>query len=224
MLYSPLLGNPRFEDIALGALSGVALAIALTTLWRAYALSSIGVAAPIAAVVSTVVPVLYGAARVEDAWRARMARDRGRHRGAVPDIVATRRRSIAGGRDAWTCFGSVLLSDVHHRHLDLRRIRHVADRAAAVDRVRARPRGGVGDAATTVRGWVGDARQRARGCVRCQRCGGSRVRRPARPDRAGRRRRSMYPAVAIALAWVFMDQVLTPRQILGVVGGSSAWP
>src|SRR6188474_3066958 len=63
MFYSPLLGNPRFEDIALGALSGVALAIALTTLWRAYALSSIGVAAPIAAVVSTVVPVLYGAAR-----------------------------------------------------------------------------------------------------------------------------------------------------------------
>ncbi len=31
MFYSPLLGNPRFEDIALGALSGVALAIALTT-------------------------------------------------------------------------------------------------------------------------------------------------------------------------------------------------
>ena len=29
---------------------------------------------------------------------------------------------------------------------------------------------------------------------------------------------SMYPAVAIALAWVFMDQVLTPRQILGVIG------
>src|SRR6478752_2212895 len=62
MFYSPLLGSPRFEDIALGALSGVALAIALTTLWRAYALSSIGVAAPIAAVVSTVLPVLYGAA------------------------------------------------------------------------------------------------------------------------------------------------------------------
>ena len=91
MFYSPLLGNPRFEDIALGALSGVALAIALTTLWRAYALSSIGVAAPIAAVVSTVVPVLYGAARGRDAGGARMARHRGRRRGVVPDIVATRR-------------------------------------------------------------------------------------------------------------------------------------
>lgn len=60
-LYSPLLGSPSAQDIALGALSGVALAIALTTLWRAYSLASIGVAAPIASVVSTVLPVVYAA-------------------------------------------------------------------------------------------------------------------------------------------------------------------
>jgi drug/metabolite transporter (DMT)-like permease len=60
-LYSPLLGEPSARDIALGAVSGVALAVALTTLWRAYALASIGVAAPIASVVSTVIPVLYAA-------------------------------------------------------------------------------------------------------------------------------------------------------------------
>jgi drug/metabolite transporter (DMT)-like permease len=29
---------------------------------------------------------------------------------------------------------------------------------------------------------------------------------------------SMYPAVAIGLAWLFMGQVLTPRQILGLIG------
>jgi drug/metabolite transporter (DMT)-like permease len=65
LLYSPLLGDPSADDIALGAASGVALAIALTSLWRAYTLSSIGVAAPIASVVSTVVPVLYAAVRGE---------------------------------------------------------------------------------------------------------------------------------------------------------------
>jgi probable blue pigment (indigoidine) exporter len=29
---------------------------------------------------------------------------------------------------------------------------------------------------------------------------------------------SMYPAVGVALAWVFMGQVLTPRQIVGLIG------
>ena len=46
LLYSPLLGTATAEDLARGAASGVALAVALTTLWRAYTFSSIGVAAP----------------------------------------------------------------------------------------------------------------------------------------------------------------------------------
>jgi drug/metabolite transporter (DMT)-like permease len=62
-IYSPLLGTPVTRDLWLGALSGVAAALALTTLWLGYARSSIGVAAPVAAVVSTVLPVLYEAAR-----------------------------------------------------------------------------------------------------------------------------------------------------------------
>jgi drug/metabolite transporter (DMT)-like permease len=58
-VYSPLLGSPSGRDLWSGALSGVAAFVALTTLWRAYARSSVGVAAPIAAVVSTVLPVLH---------------------------------------------------------------------------------------------------------------------------------------------------------------------
>ncbi len=58
-IYSPLLGTPSVRDLALGALSGVAAAIALTVLWRGYAVSTIGIAAPVAAVVSTVLPVGY---------------------------------------------------------------------------------------------------------------------------------------------------------------------
>jgi drug/metabolite transporter (DMT)-like permease len=62
-LFSPLLGSPSVRDLSLGALSGVAAFVALTTLWWAYARSSIGVAAPVAAVLSTALPVLYDAVR-----------------------------------------------------------------------------------------------------------------------------------------------------------------
>jgi drug/metabolite transporter (DMT)-like permease len=68
-IYSPLLGDLIVRDLWLGALSGVAAAIALTTLWLGYARSSIGVAAPVAAVVSTVVPVLYETVRGESPGR-----------------------------------------------------------------------------------------------------------------------------------------------------------
>ncbi len=61
LIYSPFLGTPSVHDMVLGAISGVAVCIALTTLWRGYALSSIGVAGPIAAVLSTVLPVMYDA-------------------------------------------------------------------------------------------------------------------------------------------------------------------
>ena len=63
--YSPLFGTPTSRDLWLGAASGIAAALALTTLWLGYSRSTIGVVAPVAAVVSTVVPVLYAAARGE---------------------------------------------------------------------------------------------------------------------------------------------------------------
>jgi drug/metabolite transporter (DMT)-like permease len=64
-IYSPFLGSPGGRDLWLGALSGVAAFIALTTLWFGYTRSSIGIAAPAAAVVSTVLPVLWRAMRGE---------------------------------------------------------------------------------------------------------------------------------------------------------------
>lgn len=56
---SPFLGTPSVRDLSIGALSGVAAFAALTTLWFGYARSSVGAVAPVTAVVSTVVPVLW---------------------------------------------------------------------------------------------------------------------------------------------------------------------
>ena len=63
LLVAPFTGEARGDDLLLGAVSGLAAAAALTTLWRAYAISAVGVGAPIAAVVGGVAPVLYDAAR-----------------------------------------------------------------------------------------------------------------------------------------------------------------
>lgn len=61
--FSPALGTIIVRDLWLGAISGVAAAVALTALWQGYARSSIGVAAPVAAVFSTSLPVVYEALR-----------------------------------------------------------------------------------------------------------------------------------------------------------------
>lgn len=62
LVVSPFVGTPSVRDLGFGALSGVAAFLALTTLWLGYARSSVGVAAPMTAVVSTVLPVLWNAA------------------------------------------------------------------------------------------------------------------------------------------------------------------
>lgn len=62
-VFSPALGTIVVRDLWLGAISGVAAAVALTALWQGYARSSIGVAAPVAAVFSTSLPVIYEALR-----------------------------------------------------------------------------------------------------------------------------------------------------------------
>lgn len=218
MLYSPLLGNPRFEDIALGALSGVALAIALTTLWRAYALSSIGVAAPIAAVVSTVVPVLYGAARGEmpgvlgwlgiavgvvalflTSWQpagdpSRVGVTLGLVSGLFFSAMYIIAISTSDESGTWPIVPQRLTAFV------------LALAAALVTRQRPFA-GGSATRVSVLAGVFG-----ASG-VAAVVYGGQRG--PIAPVVVAG---SMYPAVAIALAWVFMDQVLTPRQILGVIG------
>ncbi|MEY2959311.1 MAG: hypothetical protein RLZZ01_1879, partial [Actinomycetota bacterium] len=60
---SPFLGTPTVRDLTIGALSGVAAFAALTTLWFGYARSGVGTVAPITAVVSTMLPVLWSTAR-----------------------------------------------------------------------------------------------------------------------------------------------------------------
>jgi drug/metabolite transporter (DMT)-like permease len=218
MFYSPLLGNPRFEDIALGALSGVALAIALTTLWRAYAMSSIGVAAPIAAVVSTVIPVLYGTARGEApgplGWL-------GMSVGVVALFIASwqpagdaSRVGVMLGLVSGLFFSAMYIiaistsDDAGTWPIVPQRLTAfvLAMTAALVTRQRAFA-GGAATRISMLAGVFG-----ATG-VAVVVYGGQRF--PVAPVVVAG---SMYPAVAITLAWVFMDQVLTPRQILGVAG------
>jgi drug/metabolite transporter (DMT)-like permease len=218
MLYSPLLGNPRFEDLALGALSGVALAIALTTLWRAYTLSSIGVAAPIAAVVSTVVPVLYAAVRGDApgalGWLGMTV-------GVVALFIASWQPAGDPSRVGVTLglFSGVFFSAMYIIAISTsddagtwpivpqRLTAFVLALSAALIK-RQRPfAGGAVTRISMLAGVFG-----ASG-VAVVVYGGQRG--PIAPVVVAG---SMYPAVAITLAWIFMDQVLTPRQILGVVG------
>jgi drug/metabolite transporter (DMT)-like permease len=218
LIYSPLLGDPSVEDIALGALSGVALAIALTTLWRAYALSSIGVAAPIAAVVSTVVPVLYGAARGEipgalgwlgiavgvlalflTSWQpagdpSRVGVTLGLISGLFFSAMYIIAISTSDGAGTWPIVSQ--------------RFTAFALALAAALATRQRPfAGGSATRMSVLAGVFG-----ASG-VAAVVYGGQRG--PIAPVVVAG---SMYPAVAIGLAWLFMGQVLTPRQILGLIG------
>ena len=218
LVYSPLLGEPSWQDIALGALSGVALAIALTTLWRAYALSSIGVAAPIAAVVSTVVPVLYGAFHGETpgvlGWL-----------GIAVGVVALfltswqpvgdpSRRAVTLGLVSGLFFSAMYIIAIS-----------TSDEAGTWPIVPQRLTAFVlaitAALVTRQRAWAGGSPTRisvlagvfgASG-VAAVVYGGQRG--PIAPVVVAG---SMYPAVAIALAWAFMGEVLTPRQILGVIG------
>ena len=218
MFYSPLLGNPRFEDIALGALSGVALAIALTTLWRAYAMSSIGIAAPIAAVVSTVVPVLYGAARGDApgplGWLGIVV-------GVASLFVASwqpagdaSRVGVTLGLVSGLFFSAMYIIAISTSEeagtwpIVPQRLTAFGLAIAAALITRERPfAGGSATRISMLAGVFG-----ASG-VAVVVYGGQRG--PIAPVVVAG---SMYPAVAIALAWIFMGQVLTPRQILGVVG------
>lgn len=218
LLYSPLLGNPRFEDIALGALSGVALAIALTTLWRAYALSSIGVAAPIAAVVSTVVPVLYGAARGDVpgplGWLGIVVGVGALFAASWQPADGAARVGVTLGLVSGLFFSAMYIAAISTSDaagtwpIVPQRLTAFALALGAALITRERPfAGGAATRISMLAGVFG-----ASG-VAVVVYGGQRG--PIAPVVVAG---SMYPAVAIALAWIFMGQVLTPRQILGVSG------
>ena len=215
-LYSPFLGTPSVHDLAFGALSGLAVFVALTTLWWAYARSSIGVAAPIAAVVSTVLPVLYGAVRGEVpgvlGWL-----------GMVVGAMALMLTSWAPGRAdvrggvllgglAGVGFAAMVLLAVNTSE-DSGTWPVVSQRATAfvvavvVGVVSGRrPFADI----TSVR-WSLLAGMFGASGVAAVVYGGQRG--PVAPVVVAG---SMYPAVAIGLAWIFMQQRLTQRQVLGL--------
>ncbi len=220
-IYSPLLGTPAARDLWLGALSGIAAAVALTTLWLGYARSSIGVAAPVAAVVSTVLPVLYEAslgdspgwlgwvgvavgvsALLLTSWNPRRA-----------DGAEAVRTGVVLGALAGVAFAAMFLIAIATSEesgtwpVASQRLaafgvavvfgvatgrRPFADLVSVRWSVLAGVFGASGVAATVYGGQRG----------------------PIAPVIVAG---SMYPAVAVGLAWIFLHQRLTARQIAGVV-------
>jgi len=220
-IYSPLLGTPNARDLLLGALSGIAAAVALTTLWLGYARSSIGVAAPVAAVVSTVLPVLYQAARGESpgrlgwlgvgvgvtalvltSWNPRSVKGDDHVRvgvalGAIAGaaFAAMFLIAIATSEDSgtWPVASQRLTAFAIAVAFGLAtRRRPFADLASIRWSVVAGVLGASGVAATVYGGQRG----------------------PIAPVIVAG---SMYPAVAVGLAWIILHQQLTGRQIAGLV-------
>jgi drug/metabolite transporter (DMT)-like permease len=216
-ILSPLLGTPSARDLAFGALSGVAAFAALTTLWRGYTRSSVGVAAPTTAVVSTVLPVLsstlFGDGPGVLGWT-----------GVAVGTIALVLTSYAPGnrhvRDgvvlgglAGACFAAMFLLAVNTAE-EAGTWPVVAQRTTAfVVAVVAglvqghRP---ISRDLTAVR-WSAIAGAFGATGVAAIVFGGQRG--PIAPVIVAG---SMYPAVVIGLAWMFLGQRLTGRQLTGL--------
>ena len=214
---SPVLGSPSVRDLSLGALSGVAAFAALTTLWWAYARSSVGVAAPIAAVMSTVLPVLYDAAGGEApgpiGWLGVVV-------GCAALVLTSwapgshgRRDGIVLGAVAGVAFAAMFLIAVESSP-DAGTWPVVSQRATAFVLAAgaglATGRRPLADLAS-VR-WSALAGVFGACGVAAVVYGGQRG--PIAPVIVSG---SMYPAVAVALAWMFMHQRLRTAQVVGLV-------
>lgn len=215
---SPFLGSPSGPDLALGALSGIAAFVALTLLWWGYSRSSIGVAAPLAAVVSTVLPVLFDAVR-------------GRAPGAigwcgvvvgVAALVLTSwapgsrglRDGIVLGALAGVAFAAMFLIAVESSE-------DAGTWPVAAQRATAFVVAVVVGAATGRRPFAADLASVRWSLV----AGGAGAVGVAAVVFGGQRgpiapvivAGSMYPAVAVGLAWLLLRQRLSRRQIVGLV-------
>lgn len=213
---SPFLGSPSGADLLLGVASGVAAFAALTTLWLAYARSSIGVAAPMAAVVSTSLPVLFDAARGEApgalGWVGVAV--------GVSALFLTSwapgshglRIGIVLGAAAGVAFAAMFILAVETSEQagtwPVVTQRGTAFALASLVAL-ARGRRLMGDLAST--GWSLLAGAFGATGVAAIVYGGQRH--PIAPVIVSG---SMYPAVAVGLAWLFMQQRLRPRQLLGL--------
>jgi drug/metabolite transporter (DMT)-like permease len=194
----------------------VALAIALTTLWRAYTFSSIGVAAPIASVVSTAGPVLYAAARGEVpgtlGWIGIVIGVGALFLTSWLPGGAVSRDGVVFGLVAGVFFAAMYLIAVSTAEetgtwpiVTQRFTAFVLAAGAAVITRQKLLAGGSVTGWSVVAGVVG-----ASGVASIV-YGGQRG--PLAPVVVAG---SMYPAVAITLAWLFMGQALTRRQVIGV--------
>jgi drug/metabolite transporter (DMT)-like permease len=219
--FSPALGTPVARDLGLGAISGIATAVALTALWQGYARSSIGVAAPVAAVFSTGLPVIYEALRGDASGGLGWS-------GLVVGIVALVLTS-------WNPRGSDTGDDVRSGVV-LGTVAGVAFAAMYV----------IAISTSEASGTWPVAAQRLTAFALAVAFGLSTGRRPfadiasvrwsllagvfgacgvASTVYGGQRgpvapvivAGSMYPAVAVGLAWLFMRQRLTRRQVAGLV-------
>ncbi|NNE11220.1 MAG: EamA family transporter [Ilumatobacter sp.] len=218
---SPLLGSPSSRDLALGALSGVAAFVALTALWRGYAVSSIGIAAPVAAVVSAVLPVLYDTVKGEAPGPLGWA---GVTVGAVALVLTSwdRRRGDDGravrlgvvlGAGAGVAFAAMFVvaaaSDETSASWPVLSQRATAF-VIAVGVGLSTGHRPMADAVSI--GWSLLAGALGAGGVAATVYGGQRG--PLTPVVVAG---SMYPAVAVALAWLVLGQHLSRRQAVGLV-------
>lgn len=219
-ILSPFLGSPSSRDLAIGAISGVAAFAALTTLWLAYARSSVGVAAPVTAVVATVLPVVWDAIFDEApgllGWT-----------GVAVGALALVLTSYAPGSDhdhvrvgvvlgglAGVCFAAMFLLSVNTSE-DAGTWPVVAQRVVAftlaVGVGLATGKRPIAADATAVR-WAGLAGGLGACGVAAIVIGGQRG--PLAPVIVAG---SMYPAVTIGLAWVVLGQRLSHRQVVGLI-------
>lgn len=216
-LVSPLLGSPSLRDLGFGALSGVAAFAALTTLWFGYARSSVGIAAPVAAVVSTVLPIVWAAFRGDApgvlGWS-----------GVTVGIVALVLTSYAPGsrhlRDgivlgalAGVWFATMFLLAVNTAEdagtWPVVSQRSTAFALAALVGV-ARGNRPVARDPVAIR-WSATAGAFGACGVAAIVFGGQRG--PIAPVIVAG---SMYPAVVVALAWLFLGERLRTRQVFGI--------
>jgi len=226
LLYSPLLGSPNAHDLALGCLSGVALAVALSTLWRAYTLASIGVTGPIASVISSSLPVLFEAARGEApgplGWLGILIGVSSLFLTSFTRTVATGKRMTPRRLPLPVVLGVV--SGVFFALMYLFAVKTSEDAGTwPVVTQRATALALASGAAVFTRQRVFAAGAAFRWSLLAGVFGASGVaaivyggqRYPIAPVVVSG---SMYPAVAIALAWAFMHQPLSRRQSSGLAG------
>ncbi|MFZ8999273.1 MAG: EamA family transporter [Ilumatobacteraceae bacterium] len=217
-IVSPFLGTPTVRDLAIGALSGLAAFAALTTLWFGYARSGVGAVAPVTAVVSTVLPVLWSMFRGDGPGAVGWV---GVGVGVIALVLTSH---VPGSRNlgdgvvlgvlAGTFFAAMFLLAVN------------TDEAAGTWPVVAQR-----TTAFAVAVCVGVARSNRpvstdRVAVRWSLlAGGSGACGVAAIVLGGQRgpiapvivAGSMYPAVAVGLAWLFLRERSTRRQIVGIL-------